>query len=212
VGKVADFFRDQSVPLGQQQKAKMLSLDREFVELESKVRILEADNLKLRAEVNPLKKEVGRLENKVQQKDAPLAHNPDETEIEVMKFIGDKRSTTASDIQSGLKIHSVVTEHCLGRLLKSDFIEQSRVPLVGAMYSLTNRGNAYLVEKKLVQLPNLEARQPNNPKGHHCDHCGSAKLRRTGSKPDPTFGDVGIKQALYTCIDCGKESGFTDDR
>ena len=44
-----------------------------------------------------------------------------------------------------------------------------------------------------------------------CDHCGSPDLKRTGNKPDPTFGDMGVKQKVFTCNLCGKESAFTPE-
>jgi len=50
-----------------------------------------------------------------------------------------------------------------------------------------------------------------NPHGYVCDHCGSQRLKRTGSKPDPTFGPLGIKQAIFNCEECGKDSGFTQN-
>jgi DNA-directed RNA polymerase subunit RPC12/RpoP len=77
---------------------------------------------------------------------------------------------------------------------------------------LSDKGNAYLVDHKLIPLPSQQAAKPDNPKDHRCDHCGSNQLRRTGSRPDPTFHGVQIKQAVYSCIACGKESGFTDDK
>jgi hypothetical protein len=48
-----------------------------------------------------------------------------------------------------------------------------------------------------------------NPDGYVCDHCGSPRLRRTGNRPDPTFGGLGVKQAVFTCEACGLESAFT---
>lgn len=45
-----------------------------------------------------------------------------------------------------------------------------------------------------------------------CDHCGSPELKRTGNRPDPTFGDLGIKQAVFQCSVCNKESAFTEER
>lgn len=44
--------------------------------------------------------------------------------------------------------------------------------------------------------------------GDVCDHCGSEQLKRTGNRPDPTFGDLGIKQAVFVCLSCGRESVF----
>jgi len=44
-----------------------------------------------------------------------------------------------------------------------------------------------------------------------CDHCGSPNIKRTGSRPDPTFGGLGIKQKLFICNQCGRESAFTPE-
>ena len=51
----------------------------------------------------------------------------------------------------------------------------------------------------------------DNPQGLRCDGCGSVDLRRTGSRADPTFGRLGIKQALMTCRLCAQVSAFTLD-
>lgn len=48
-----------------------------------------------------------------------------------------------------------------------------------------------------------------NASGKTCDHCGSARLKRIGNRPDPTFGDMGVKQGVFSCSDCGKESAYT---
>ena len=50
-----------------------------------------------------------------------------------------------------------------------------------------------------------------NPDGYICDHCASPSLKRTGSRPDPMFGEVGIKQKVFICNECDKESFFTPD-
>lgn len=39
-----------------------------------------------------------------------------------------------------------------------------------------------------------------------CDHCGSPQLKRVGNRDDPTFGVLGIKQAVYRCLACGQET------
>lgn len=49
----------------------------------------------------------------------------------------------------------------------------------------------------------------SNPSDYACDHCGSSQLKRTGNRPDPMFGEVGIKQLVFQCLSCGKESAFT---
>jgi len=43
-------------------------------------------------------------------------------------------------------------------------------------------------------------------KDRACAHCGSNRLKRTGSKPNERFRKVGIKDALFLCGDCGKET------
>jgi transcription initiation factor IIE alpha subunit len=69
--------------------------------------------------------------------------------------------------------------------------------------------NSKLQEK----IRDLEKRisHNSNPHGYVCDHCGSPNLKRTGSRSDPTFGDLGIKQAIFSCTVCGKESVFTQN-
>lgn len=57
----------------------------------------------------------------------------------------------------------------------------------------------------------LERFSQDNPKGLRCDACGSVDLARTGSRPDPTFKALGIKQALMTCRVCRHVSAFTED-
>lgn len=65
-------------------------------------------------------------------------------------------------------------------------------------------------KQKIKQLEEKISRsQISNPEGYVCDHCGSPLLKRIGSRPDPTFGDLGIKQKLFVCNECGKESAFT---
>jgi len=51
----------------------------------------------------------------------------------------------------------------------------------------------------------------DNPEGWCCDACGSVDIKRTGSRPDPTFGRLGVKQAAMTCRPCGAVSYFTLD-
>ena len=44
-----------------------------------------------------------------------------------------------------------------------------------------------------------------------CDYCGSPELKRIGSRPDPTFGDLGVKQKVFVCSECGNKSAFTPE-
>jgi len=210
MGKIANLFNEQKISLPIEQRKQMLALDREFDELESKVTTLNSECLHLRAQVEPLKKQVERLQHQL-EKQGTGDHDLEQNEIEMMKFIGNKQGTS-KDIREGMNLHPVTAEHYLGKLLKAGYLEQSQVPMVGAWYALTDKGNAYLVKKNLVPVPGTQIERPDNPKGHRCDHCGSAMLKRTGSRPDPTFGELGVKQAVYMCLSCRKESAFTDDK
>ena len=210
MGRVADFFSAQGITLAIQQKQQMLALDKQFEAFESQVKVLQSENLKLRAEIEPLKKQVDGLKQEIEKQRSP-DHKLEQSEIDIMRFIGNKRGATSSDIQNGIGIHSVAAEHYLGRLRKSGYLDEQKVPMIGAWYSLSDKGNAFLMDNNLVPQQRTASEQPSNPKGHSCDHCGSSKLRRTGSRPDPNFGDAGIKEALYSCLDCGQQSGFTND-
>jgi hypothetical protein len=57
----------------------------------------------------------------------------------------------------------------------------------------------------------LEARLSENRLDEVCDHCGSSNLSRTGIRPNPAFKSLGIKNAIFLCNDCGKESAFILD-
>lgn len=46
----------------------------------------------------------------------------------------------------------------------------------------------------------------NNHDEHTCGHCGSKQLKQKGSKPNPTFGDLGVKDAIFHCEDCEEET------
>jgi predicted TIM-barrel fold metal-dependent hydrolase len=68
------------------------------------------------------------------------------------------------------------------------------------------------LEREVERLQKeIEQNSSTNPSRYVCDHCGSPRLKRTGSRPDPIFQDVGVKQAVFSCLACGKESAFTQE-
>lgn len=71
--------------------------------------------------------------------------------------------------------------------------------------------NADLQKELGVLKSQVAALQSGNTSGYVCDHCGSPQFKRTGSRKDPTFGDLGIKEAVFSCLACGKESAFTQN-
>lgn len=55
------------------------------------------------------------------------------------------------------------------------------------------------------RLAALEAGKPIV--GTVCEHCGAANLSRIGTRPSPgPFGSLGLKEAIYHCNACGKDS------
>ena len=61
----------------------------------------------------------------------------------------------------------------------------------------------------ITQLTDKISSFPNSDsKDRVCVHCGSNRLKRTGSKPNEHFRKVGIKDALFLCEDCGKETAI----
>lgn len=115
------------------------------------------------------------------------------------------------------EIERLITEHGSAAILRE------RLALAAEQYSA--------LEKKVVELQaendrlksensklqeqvrnlNSTPDQNSNPDGYVCDHCGSSNLKRTGSRPDPVFGRLGAKQAIFSCQSCGKESSFLQD-
>jgi outer membrane murein-binding lipoprotein Lpp len=67
MGRLADFFREQSIGLAGQQKVKMLSLDREFEDMAAERDALKTENLHLKASVNPLKRDIERMQEQIQR-------------------------------------------------------------------------------------------------------------------------------------------------
>lgn len=62
------------------------------------------------------------------------------------------------------------------------------------------------LEQQLRQEQSKLADAQSQHSEHMCDHCGSSRLKRTGSRANATFGDLGVKDFLYRCDDCGKET------
>lgn len=116
-------------------------------------------------------------------------------------------------------LEKLINEHGSSTILKE------HLALVKAQHTALERQNNDLktennslkseIEQTRISLESLQHQIDSLQSGIHsgyvCDHCGSPKLNRVGNRPDPTFGDLGIKQAVFSCLSCGKESAFTQD-
>lgn len=54
----------------------------------------------------------------------------------------------------------------------------------------------------------IESYHHSNLHEHACEHCGSTKLRSIRSRHGRIFEDLGVRNALFTCDECGNESSF----
>lgn len=110
------------------------------------------------------------------------------------------------------KMEALLNEHASAAVLRE------HLALLRERVALLERENTDLrlqAEQAQAQAQESQSRVDrfanDNPQGWRCDACGGVDLARTGSRPDPTFAALGIKQALMTCRPCGHVSAFTVD-
>lgn len=123
-------------------------------------------------------------------------------------------------------IEKMFTEHGSAAILKERIalLNDQHAVLERMATELASENEKLKSENEKLKLPNIELQQQKrtleqnlsqaasnstNPR-FFCDHCGSNNLKRIGNKADPTFGKLGLKQALFSCNDCGKQSAFQD--
>lgn len=90
-----------------------------------------------------------------------------------------------------------------------------RVRLIEAEYAALERRCADL-EAENRQLKATADQQASRLRdldsmttAYACHHCGSTDLQRTGSRPNPTFGVLGMNDLVFHCGSCGQESLIT---
>lgn len=121
-------------------------------------------------------------------------------------------------------IEKLINEHGSATILRERIallndqhsaIEKQVVTLQQQVTNIQSENESLKLDKRQLQeqVINLATKLSHNtnPHGYVCDHCGSPQLKRTGSRPDPIFAGVGIKQAIFSCESCGKESAFTQN-
>lgn len=161
MGRVADFFREQNIPLAQQQRAKMVSLDGECGALKAERDTLKAENLKLQADVNPLKREVERLKKQIEQAKAQAVSKAteehlDETEVKVLTFLassamGSSRKPTLHQIARHLNANPIRTEVLLNQLEEKGYVWHAlSMGDAPAEYEMYDKGKEYLVKHNIV--------------------------------------------------------------
>ncbi len=166
MGKIADAFRGFTLP--QQQKAQVLRLDREFVEVEAEVQSLKAKLLHLEAKVNPLEREVERLKKQVEESGASV-HAGDSRELEeklyndagnlpeirekLLLILGQHGALDEVELAKKLAISRENLKFHAHEMKEQGLVDVS-VPLGGMippMWSLTQQARKYLMARGLLK-------------------------------------------------------------
>jgi chromosome segregation ATPase len=128
------------------------------------------------------------------------------------------------------ELERLITEHGSSPILKE------RIAFLRDQFDVLNsqkqvaEEQVHLLKAKIVSLEkeiqslnednkNLEINNANlesqheglhraNPENHVCDHCGSSKIKLTGSRMNDKYGWMGVKDSVFTCEECKKESSF----
>lgn len=70
------------------------------------------------------------------------------------------------------------------------------------------------MENKNIKFENsklcekMEKFHNSNHRVYTCEHCGSTKMKMIGKPHNRIFEDLGVKDAIFICEECGKESAF----
>ena len=156
MGRLADFFREQSITLDGQKKTKMLSLDRQFEEMETERDSLKAENLSLKAQVNPLQRDVDRLKNQIEGMQGKAAKGHlEEVESKILvtlSTIPGKRGANAPQIADAVGINETKAEYHLTKLVEANFVHAAYFyTSTPTEYRLGQLGREYLVKNDLLK-------------------------------------------------------------
>lgn len=152
MGKLANFFREQRITLDGQKKTKMLSLDRQFEEMEAERDSLKTENLNLRAQVKPLEREVERLKNQVEQNAAQSRGRLEVISEKMLVLIanGAERRLTKEQVIRQFGLSQAKGDHHFDILSERALITLRVVSQDGSTYGATKIGRQYLADHNLL--------------------------------------------------------------
>lgn len=102
---------------------------------------------------------------------------------------------------------AILREH-LGLVKAEQSALQARYDDVNAQHQ-TAQAKVHQMQVALAECHKMAQAGQEALAAYRCDGCGSARLQRSGNRPDPTFGALGIKQLGFRCMDCQGQSWFT---
>ena len=150
MGKIADAIRSMSISLPQQDKKKLLTLDREFAEMESKIQTLETQNLHLQAKVNPLEREVQGLK-KEKEKNAAQSHGRlDDLSEKILIEVANSSSVASEQLIQHLEISPAKGNHHFDILEERQFVRAVGGSSEGTEFVATTEGRKYLAHHDLL--------------------------------------------------------------
>lgn len=103
-------------------------------------------------------------------------------------------------------IEKLINEHGSAAILRE------RIQLANDQYAaLEQKAAALQMQVKQLQAENVQLSQQLQQATRYtgnefCDHCGGQNLKRAGARPNPTFGRAGVKDTIFECLDCNKQS------
>lgn len=143
-GRVSGVLNAMGFHIGQEQKRQILTLDREFEEMESKIKVLEAEKLSLQAKVHPLEEKIKRLQEQVKEKSAAQSHERlDEVSEKILIAVVNGADRVQAIARAN--ISKAKGDYLFDILYERNFVEFSYGTLVP-----TAQGRAYLAKHGLL--------------------------------------------------------------
>ena len=107
-------------------------------------------------------------------------------------------------------VEKLINEHGSATVLKEHLgLLKAQISALETKVSDLELKNAQLKESLNEHKTRIRALDEQlHPSGNFCDHCGSSSLKRVGNRPNPIFKDLGVKDAVFRCNDCGYDSFF----
>jgi hypothetical protein len=155
VGRIIDTMKELGIHLAQEPKRRLLALDDEWAELGAEVQRLEAANLHLQAEVEPLRRERDDLKAS-SERAAAQDDKLDEVEEKILLILAEAGAngrgvTERKLVEYVYPMHPTKLAVYLRGLEERGFLYKSMSTVPGmAIVKLNERGEKYLVDKGLV--------------------------------------------------------------
>ncbi|HEV8552531.1 MAG TPA: hypothetical protein VGR65_03965 [Casimicrobiaceae bacterium] len=148
MGKVADAIRN--MPLPQQDKTKLLTLDKEFSKMETEIQTLKAENLHLQAKVNPLEREIEGLKKEKEQKAAQSHGRLDDLSEKILIEVANSSVVISDQLIQYFQISPARGARLFDTLEERSFVRAVGGSSDGTEFVATPEGRKYLERYDLL--------------------------------------------------------------